>query len=804
MRRASLSPPTDSRTPAPRPRPRPTVLVEPYRRRASDLVKLVVALGLLVFLALRATQISIAELDVFLAFNTLPDSLEPLFRALSQLGTLWAVLFVAGAALADRRWRLARAVLIAGVVAWGVARVLGTEVVSQVGLGHSLGTLTHAGPTPNFPLVRLTVAVAMVAAAGPYLTRPSRRSIAVLAVAIALGSMYIGTAYPVDVLGGVVLGLGVAAGVHLGFGHPGGRPSETQLERALPRIGIDPHTLRLAPERDADATVFEAEDREGRLLVKVLGRDELDAQLLAKTWRFLAYKEPAPPLQLTRVQQVEHEACMTLLAGSAGIRVPDVVYVGRAGPAAAVLVSRPLRGRRLSDVSPSVVTDAFLGSLWDEVDRLHGAGMVHGALDADHVIFTGAGPGIVGFARATTLGFEVRRPQDIAELLATTSSIVGDERAVRACMGVLGGPALISALPYLQPAALRPTTRAALAARHHRGLQPRLDELRRTAATASGVRPPALQHLQRIRPAQAILAASSLVAVAILLTQVGPPGRVWSAVRHADFAWLAASLAISLAANIGWAIAFMGTIPIRLPLWPTTELQLSMCYSNLVVPVLGGAGFQIRYLQRQGADLPSAVAAGGLVSASGTLLAQVPLFGIALWLSPNRLRFGRVPVSGILEAVMIIVVSLAAVAAVTLGIPRLRRAVLPPIRVGWATIRATLGNGRQLMLLMGGNVGVALMLGVCLLTCLFAFDKTLSFWTVLALSIGTGALSSLVPLPGGGTAAGAVGLAGVLAGLGIPADVAVATALAHSLVVTYLPALPGWFAVRHLIKKDYL
>ena len=37
-----------------------------------------------------------------------------------------------------------------------------------------------------------------------------------------------------------------------------------------------------------------AEDDDGPLHVRVLGRDEADAQFLAKFWRFLLYKDGGP------------------------------------------------------------------------------------------------------------------------------------------------------------------------------------------------------------------------------------------------------------------------------------------------------------------------------------------------------------------------------------------------------------------------------------------------------------------------------------------------------------------------------
>jgi len=49
-----------------------------------------------------------------------------------------------------------------------------------------------------------------------------------------------------------------------------------------------------------------------------------------------------------------------------------------------------------------------------------------------------------------------------------------------------------------------------------------------------------------------------------------------------------------------------------------------------------------------------------------------------------------------------------------------------------------------------------------------------------------------------------VGLSGALVAVGVPQEAAVGAVLANQLVVTYLPAIPGWFATEDLIRRDYL
>src|SRR5260370_32507707 len=97
-----------------------------------------------------------------------------------------------------------------------------------------------------------------------------------------------------------------------------------------------------------------------------------------------------------------------------------------------------------------------------------------------------------------------------------------------------------------------------------------------------------------------------------------------------------------MATNVAFAIALLGTVRTRLPLGPTTELQVAMSFSNLAIPAVGGTAVQIRFLQKQGVDLASAVASGGLLSNVAMVVTQLGLFGLALWLSPNQLRFPNI------------------------------------------------------------------------------------------------------------------------------------------------------------------
>jgi uncharacterized membrane protein YbhN (UPF0104 family) len=279
---------------------------------------------------------------------------------------------------------------------------------------------------------------------------------------------------------------------------------------------------------------------------------------------------------------------------------------------------------------------------------------------------------------------------------------------------------------------------------------------------------------------------------------------MWATLQAADWSWIGVACGLSLAANVAYAIALQGTVPVHLPIVATTELQVGMSFTNLAVPAIGGQGMQVRYLQKMGVDLSSAVAAGGILSSVGALLGATGLIALALAIDPARVNLSLIPAEGLLVAVLVVLAAVALASFVVLATPRLRRWVLPPVRLAAHTMREALRSPHHLALLVGGNVLAGVISTMCLLACIAAFGGHAPFWAVLAANMAVVTIASTVPIPGGGTAVGTVGLSAALVSFGVARDVAVAAVLANQLIFYYLPAIPGWFATRHLIRHDYL
>jgi undecaprenyl-diphosphatase len=355
----------------------------------------------------------------------------------------------------------------------------------------------------------------------------------------------------------------------------------------------------------------------------------------------------------------------------------------------------------------------------------------------------------------------------------------------------------------LQPAALSREIRP-FGRKERKAFAELLAQVRDAAATAADVETPPLQPLYRVDATNLLMAVGTLIAIGALLSQVGSPQVLWDTITEADLGWLAVAMVVSLATNVATAVALMGTVPIPLPLWRTSELQLSMSFSNLAVPAVGGMAAQVRFLQRQGVDLASAVASGGLLINLGNIVAQVVLLGVAIGLSPADFSRESVPTDKVASLVLLVVVVAVVVIGLVLGIPKLRRLVIPPARNAISTVWGAVRSPRRVVQLLGGNAINAVMYAFVQLACVNAFGGSIDFWTLLALNILVSTIASLVPVPGGGTAVSSVGMSGALTAFGVPTEVAVAAVLANQLVTSFIPAVPGWFVTNDLLRHDYL
>ena len=580
---------------------------EPPERRPADLARLVLgALGVSVVGVWAQAQSSL-DGNVFRAINALPNGLDGTATALFALGSIWAVLVVMiAAALVTRgKWRIPLQIGLAGVGAWGIA-----ELLIDI-LGHhpisGLGIHVRMGSGPAFASANVAVVTALVLAIGPYVVRPLRRFGAVVVVFVALAAMYLGTAFPSDVLGGLFLGVAVAGAVLYAFGSPEGRPTPDDVRDALTELGLDVRDVRHSDEHVARAAVMDVTLTSGeQVRVDAFGRDQRDGQLAARLWHRVMYREPGQPVFGSRLQEVEHIAYALLLADRAQLHAPRLVKTGIVGPDAAVLVTSSPAGRPLSTLAPEDVTDAVLAAIWAQVQDLHHAGLAHGDLDGHHLLVgEKADVSFDGFNRADATAVAYWQNRDSTAVLVTTALLVGNDRAIAAGLAALGKDGVAELIPAVQPAAL---PHGVTHGTKH--LAKNLKVLRTDLAAATGAEDMQPLKIRRLSLANIGMLAGVLVAVGIAFSSL--EGVNFSSVQHefstATWGWVVAAALVYPLIIMSWATALMGAVNADLPFGPTVLTQLACTFLNLVTPNgIGGTALQLDYLHHE--DVP--VASGG-------------------------------------------------------------------------------------------------------------------------------------------------------------------------------------------------
>src|SRR6516162_7901211 len=320
------------------------------RRRASDAFRLALAVVVVLVSIPVMRANSAAELAIERAVHPPPAAISWLVTLVFWLGSAGVIVLLVIVGLLVPRLTAVRWTAVAGLLTWGVCALLGVLLGSAAGRP-PVDAL--AGLNTDYPVTQLAIAVAVAATALPYLSRPVHRLVSLLLTLAVLAGVCGGQALPVNAISSVALGWGVAAGLHLAVGSPLGLPSAAEITKWITDLRITVRYVTRAPRQVWGVEQFTGRDESGQTVeLSVYGRDASDARLLAKLWRFCLYRDSGPTLILDRLQQVEHEAYLTLMAGRAGILVPDVLAAGRFGPSGdSALVARVPDGAALAQAT---------------------------------------------------------------------------------------------------------------------------------------------------------------------------------------------------------------------------------------------------------------------------------------------------------------------------------------------------------------------------------------------------------------------------------------------------------------------
>jgi undecaprenyl-diphosphatase len=297
-----------------------------------------------------------------------------------------------------------------------------------------------------------------------------------------------------DSIRALLIGWWAGAAVLVVLGAPTRRPTAAAIMRGLGVAGIELKSLERAGVDARGSTPYFGATADGRrLFVKALGADERSADLLFRMYRALVphnLGDERPFESLRRT--VEHEALLALMACEAGVKTPPFVTLAHAEPNAFVLAYEAIDGKSLDGVDVADLDDGLLRAVWTQVADLHRHRIAHRDLRLANVFRGGDGTiWLIDFGFSEAAASDLLLRTDRAELLASTATRVGPERAVAAAVAVVGASGLVGVDERLRPWALSGATRTALKA--DRSLLPALKaELARAgvpaASSASTVR----------------------------------------------------------------------------------------------------------------------------------------------------------------------------------------------------------------------------------------------------------------------------------------------------------------------------
>ncbi|MCI4066317.1 lysylphosphatidylglycerol synthase domain-containing protein [Micromonospora sp. R77] len=695
---------------------------------------------------------------------------------------------------------------------WALLRDAAMALVVLAGTGSVVGRIAGADWLPidddlwsrwGFPEYRLAAAIAILTVVGPELVRPVRAVLAGLVVAAGVGQLAIGSALPSGVLGAVALGLGAATLVRLVFGSAAGVPPSAEVRDLMIEVGVELDDLRPLARQEIGSAVYAGHDHSGRpVRVRILGRDAQDTQRLARRWHLLAYRDLRRSAPVGRLEQVEHEALATLMASRAGVCVPEVVIAALGSGGDAGLVTRQADLDPLELVPGAQVNDETLVQLWREVARMRGAGISHGRLNASQVIVDHEGrPVIVGLAAATMGAPQLALDIDVAELLVSTTVLVGPDRALKAAVGGAGVNAVKGALPYLQRAALTPHTRER--ARSH---EVALRELRSAAAAAAGTDPVEIAPMARIRPRNVLLTAAVLFSVYALVAQLADFGfaAVADNLRHAQPAWVVVALVVSTFGLVPEAISLRGTVATPLPLLPCVVFKSGLKVVSLTVPgPAGTVAATVRFVQRMGGTATEAVASGAVDDVAEKVV-QILLVVLMLPFVREGLSHVHLDVGDPDYRLVAAIVATIVASGLVVGlVPAVRKRVVPPLREGLRIVEVVLRDRRKRLELFGGNALGELTFALGLGAVCHAYGVGLTIAELLVINIGASVLAGLIPAPGGVGVAEAT-LTAALIAFGVDESTAFAIAITTRLCTHYLPPLWGYPSLLWLRRQGFV
>ena len=435
----------------------------------TDVLRLIVAaVVLLVTVVLGALfHDGITEFlsDLLRGLDRLP---EGFVTGLVLLAELLALVLVGGG-LAVALWRREWRYLATIVLAVAVAIVLFLILQPLTDGGRATVTDLNRSLTPVDPEdlpSSVAVITAIVTAAAPWVSRRWRRLGWTMVILVAV-VWFIGSPIEFDVVIALLCGWFAGALAVAALGAPSMRPSIEAIQAGLAAVGVELRELHRADVDARGSSPYFGTTVDGTpLFVKALGEDERSADLMFRTYRRIMPRDLGDEKADASLRRtVEHEALVALAVRDLGVRTPRFVAFAQADPNGFVLAYEQIAGKSFDRVPLEQMTDDALGGIWDQLALMRRHRVAHRDLRLANVFLGDDGQSwIIDFGFSELAASDLLLRTDVAELLASSTTVIGPERAIAVAASVVGPDALVDAASRLQLGTLSGATRTAMKA----------------------------------------------------------------------------------------------------------------------------------------------------------------------------------------------------------------------------------------------------------------------------------------------------------------------------------------------------
>ena len=746
------------------------------------------------------------EVSIFRTFNSLNNNFIYLFGIIDIFGAIGMIYIVSIIALFRKHYANAIKIFLAGNAAYYLAYALKLQdirarpvaLIESVTVRdpYSIGTL-------GFPSGHAAVATVLAFTAFRYLPKKTHKPIIVLALLVGISRLFMGVHFPMDLLGGFAVGLFCASVMEFALGTKRFHPvSPEKIKEKITRIGLTAKSVKLASVDARGSTPYFAELTDGtKVFIKVVGRENNIADWLFKVWRKIVYRrlEDETPF-LTPKRMLEHETYVSNLALLAGVRTPRALGIFETENDRWAHAQVTIDGKSLDKVDVSQITDKVMLEIWRLVNQLHKNNIVHRDLRCANVFLDVDGtPWLIDFGFSEAGLSDESKNRDRAELLASSATLIGVKRAVKAAVKSLSKNEIESTSRFLNYAVLSSATTKTI--KKQKGM---LGELQKELITQGKIPKQKPINIKRFSLKNLILVAVIFLGGSFILHSQGALMDSVRAIFEANPYYVILGLVFSALTYVMATFAYKSLSFYPIPYLKMLLVQFASSFASKLAPAgAGGIALNARFLTKNNHNLIQAGSIAAINNMMGfvahmSILLVLILFGSTSVSEAFNFRIS-IPLWGWLLAGGIFIFAVG-----SLGfLPKFRKKIVKTIKSSKETIADYRRHPARLAGSYIASLFVTLSYAGALYMSALALGADLSVIQVIVVFTVGVAAASVTPTPGGIGGAEA-GLTAALTGTGIDPDLALSIALLYRLITYWVPILPGFIAFQYSVKKEYV